>query len=171
MPGKSKADRKAIPEEKMTAEEKDVDRMLRQDITIARKIKQIERHMKAESALLRQQIREKEAGHEEELNDLGEKRKDIRNAILEFWKRHHDNITTLEFPSAMVSRRDYRELVIHCRIALVNALDIAGRLDLVDYVFDEKKIARLIAQGKLQALPGDAVEVKDHFNLQVRPRK
>lgn len=155
----------------MTAEEKNIDRLLGKDISITGKIKQVRKRIKAEIALLHQRIREKTAAHEKELEALETRRRDIRNAILEYWKRCHDDMTTIEFPSAMVSRRDYRELVVHNKIALVNALDIEGRLDLVDYVFDESTVARLIAQGKLQALPGDAAEVKDHFNLQVRPRK
>lgn len=70
-----------------------------------------------------------------------------------------------------MSRRNYRELVVRDKEALLDALDRADRLDLVDQVFDEKAVARLIAEGKLPGLPEGAAEVIDHHNLQVRPRK
>jgi hypothetical protein len=70
-----------------------------------------------------------------------------------------------------VSRRNYRELLVRNKEALLDILDRADRLDLVDYVFDGKIVARLISDGKLPPLPDGVAKIIDHYNLQVRPRK
>jgi len=171
MPGKNKADRETVFQENMTEEEKRIDELLREHGEITRKIKALESRVRAEIALLRQQIREKTAEHDREFDSLGARRQEIRDFILAYWQRYRKNTTTLEFPSAMVSRRDYRELVVYDPAAVLNALDRIGRLDLVKYVFQENEVARLYADGELKGLDTSALEVRDHFNLQVRPRR
>ena len=66
---------------------------------------------------------------------------------------------------------DIRSLEIDEHVTVGDILDRADRLDLVDHVFDGKAVARLVAEGKLPGLPDGAVEVIDHHNLQVRPRR
>ena len=99
-----------------------------------------------------QKMREEAEPFEKDLAPLKEKRDKLRDTIIAIWKEHH-------------------ELVVHDKEALLNALDRADRLDLVDYVFDEKAVATLIAKGKLPGLPEGAAEVTDHYNIQVRPNK
>lgn len=168
---KNKADRKKIPQEELTAEETSIDQMLREDMSITGKIKALLGRMKAATAVLRQEMREKTAAHEAELNALEKRRAEIRNFILEYWEKCRKDVVTLEFPSAMVSRRDYLELVVHDSVAVLNALDRIGRLDLVEYVFSDKEVAHLYADGELKGIDKNVLEVIDHFNLQVRPGK
>ena len=71
-----------------------------------------------------------------------------------------------------MTKRNQRELVIHNKAELLNALDRIDRLDLVEYVFKEPEIARIISEGKkLTSLKRDVAEVIDHFNLVVSPGK
>jgi len=148
-----------------------LDRLVREDMALGREIARHERARDARIRFYTQKIREESEPFERELAPLRERRERLRRAILELWAEHHDGVTTLDLPCAKVSRRNYRELVVRDKEALLDALDRADRLDLVDHVFDEKAVARLIAEGKLPGLPEGAAEVVDHHNLQVRPRK
>jgi cell division protein FtsB len=148
-----------------------IDSLLQEHIQLTKQIERTEARMNAQVAVLRQDIKEVTWSFKEELEKLKNRRNKIRDEILNLWKEHFDTEVTVTFPSAMVSRRNFRELIIHDKIALVNALDRIGRLDLVDYVFKENEVARLYAEGKLKGLNKKAVEIVDHYNLQVRPNK
>ncbi len=114
-----------------------------------------------------QRMREEAAPFEAKLAPLAERRTRLRDAVLALWAAHFDGETTLSIPVGKVSRRNYRELVVRDKAALLDALDRADRLDLVDHTFDEKGVLKLLDQGKI---PAGAVEVRDHFNLQLRPK-
>ncbi len=149
----------------------ELDRMVREDMALGDEIARLTRARDMRIRFIAQQIREESEPFDRKLAPLQEKRERLRKAILGIWSEHHDDETTLDLPCARVSRRNYRELVVHDKEALLDALDRADRLDLVDHVFDEKAVARLIADGKLRGLPDGAAEVIDHHNLQVRPRR
>ena len=149
----------------------ELDRMVREDMVLGEEIAKRERARDVRIRFYTQKIREESEPFERELAPLKKKRERLRNAILGIWTEHHDGETTLDLPCAKVSRRNYRELMVHDKDALLDALDRADRLDLVDHVFEEKVVARLIAEGKLSGLPEGAADVIDHHNLQVRPRK
>lgn len=149
----------------------ELDRMVREDMTLGDEIARLTRARDMRIRFIAQQVREESEPFDRKLAPLQKKRDRLRNAILAIWTEHHDGETTLDLPCARVSRRNYRELVVHDKDALLDALDRADRLDLVDHVFDEKAVARLIADGKLAGLPEGAAEVVDHHNLQVRPRR
>ncbi|MBI2192054.1 MAG: hypothetical protein HYU36_08725 [Planctomycetes bacterium] len=149
----------------------ELDRMVREDMVLGEEIARLTRARDMRIRFIAQQIREESEPFDRKLAPLHEKRERLRQAILAIWNEHHEGETTLDLPCARVSRRNYRELVVHDKDALLDALDRADRLDLVDHVFDDKAVARLIADGKLAGLPEGAAEVIDHHNLQVRPRK
>ena len=148
-----------------------LDRLCREDMTLGREILNLERARNMRVRFYTQKIREESEPFERDIEPLQEKRQRLRQAVFDLWSEYHDGETTLELPSAKVSRRNYRELVVRDKEALLDALDRADRLDLVDHVFDEKAVARLIADGKLAGLPEGAAEAVDHHNLQVRPHK
>lgn len=149
----------------------ELDRMVREDMALGKEIAKLERARDVRIRFYTQKIREESEPIERELAPLKEKRGRLRLSILDLWTEHHDGETTLHLPCAKVSRRNYRELIVHDKDALLDALDRVDRLDLVDHVFDGRTVARLIADGKLPGLPDGAAEVVDHHNLQVRPRK
>jgi len=149
----------------------ELDRMVREDMVLGEEIAKLTRARDMRIRFIAQQIREESEPFDRKLAPLQEKRDRLRQAILAIWTEHHDGETTLDLPCARVSRRNYRELVVHDKEALLDALDRADRLDLVDHVFDDKAVARLIADGKVRSLPDGAAKVIDHHNLQVRPRK
>jgi len=149
----------------------ELDRMVREDMVLGEEIAKLTRARDMRIRFIAQQIREESEPFDRKLAPLQEKRDRLRQAILAIWTEHHDGETTLDLPCARVSRRNYRELVVHDKEALLDALDRADRLDLVDHVFDEKAVARLIADGKLRGLPDGAAKVVDHHNLQVRQRR
>lgn len=148
-----------------------IDALLKEDIKLTALMEQTEARMNAKSAVLRQEIKELTASLEAELENIKKERNKNRDEILNLWKENFDNDITVSFPSAMVSRRNFRELVIRDKVALVNALDRIGRLDLIDYTFKANEVAKLYAEGKLEGLNKKAIEVLDHYNLQVRPNK
>jgi len=149
----------------------ELDRMVREDMVLGEEIAKLTRARDMRIRFIAQQIREESEPFDRKLAPLQEKRDRLRQAILAIWTEHHDGETTLDLPCARVSRRNYRVLVVHDKDALLDALDRADRLDLVDHVFDDKAVARLIADGKLRGLPDGAAKVIDHHNLQVRPRR
>ena len=149
----------------------ELDRMVREDMVLGEEIAKLTRARDMRIRFIAQQFREESETFDRKLAPLQEKRERLRNAILAIWTEHHEGETTLDLPCARVSRRNYRELAVHNKDALLDALDRADRLDLVDHVFDEKAVARLIADGKLPGLPEGAADVIDHHNLQVRPRR
>jgi len=149
----------------------ELDRLVREDMASGREIAKHERARNVRIRFYTQKIREESEPFERELSPLKEKREQLRRTILALWAAHYDGETTLDLPCAKVSRRNYRELVVRDKEALLDALDRADRLDLVDHVFDGKVVARLIADGKLPSLPDGAAEVIDHYNLQAQPRK
>ena len=148
----------------------ELDRMVREGMELGQEIARLTRARDMRIRFIAQQIREESEPFNKKLAPLQEQRERLRQAILAIWTAHYDGETTLDLPCARVSRRNYRELVVHDKDALLDALDRVDRLDLVDHVFDEKAVARLIAHGKLPGLPDGAAEVVDHHNLQVRPR-
>lgn len=148
-----------------------IDELIRQDMQIAKDITRTEKRFCAKTATLRQELKELGWSIEDELNKLNAHRSELRDEILKLWKENFNGEVTLILPSAMISRRNYMELVVKDKIAIVNALDRIGRLDLVDYVFKENEVARLFSEGKLEGLTEKAAKVIDRYNLQVRPTK
>jgi hypothetical protein len=146
-----------------------IEAMLKEDIALTTQIERIVMRMNASVAMLRQEMREVNWSHEEELERLRRQRAEIRNNILAQWESFASKATVL-FPSAKVVRRNYRELVVHDKVALLDAIDRAGRLDLVEYSFKESEVAKLIEKGKLEGLDGK-VEVKSNHQLQVKAVK
>jgi len=160
-----------MPVIKQITEDEALDRLVREDMALGRKIEKIEHARDTRMKYYAQKMREEAEPFDNDLAPLKEKRDKLREAILAVWTEHHDDQTTIVLPCAKVSRRNYRELTVHDKEALMNVLDRADRLDLVDYVFDDKAVASLIAKGKLPGLPEGAAEVLDNYNLQVRPKK
>jgi len=146
-----------------------IESMLKEDIELTRQIERIVMRMNASVAMLRQEMREVTWSYEEELARLRKRKDEIRNKVLGLWDEHFDK-NTVQLPFAKVTRRNYRELVVHDRFALLDALDRAGRLDLVEYAFKESEVARLIERGKLGDL-GGKVEVKSNLKLLVKAIK
>ncbi len=152
----------------MTDKER-IEQMLKEDIELTRQIERIVMRMNASVAMLRQEMREVTWSYEEELARLRKRKDEIRNEVLGLWDKHFDK-NTIQLPFAKVTRRNYRELIVHDRFALLDALDRAGRLDLVEYAFKESEVARLIERGKLGDLDGK-VEVKSNLKLLVKAIK
>lgn len=152
----------------MDAKDK-IELMLKEDIALTTQIERMVMRMNASVAMLRQEMREVNWSYEEELERLRRRKDEIRNQLLGLWDEHFDKNTVM-LPFAKVTRRNYRELVVHDRLALLDALDRAGRLDLVKYAFKESEVARLIERGKLDALEGK-VEVKSNHRLLVKAVK
>lgn len=152
----------------MDAKEK-IELMLKEDFELTKQTERIVMRMNASVAMLRQEMREVNWSYEEELERLRRRKDEIRNQLLGLWDEHFDKNTVM-LPFAKVTRRNYRELVVHDRLALLDALDRAGRLDLVEYAFKESEVARLIERGKLDALEGK-VEVKSNHKLLVKAVK
>lgn len=155
-------------EHEMDTKEK-IDSMLKEDIELTKQVGRIMMRMNASVAVLRQEIREVTWSYEDELARLRRRKDEIRNELLGLWDDNFDKNTAM-LPSAKVTRRNYRELVVHDRFALLDALDRAGRLDLVEYTFKDSQVARLIEKGKLGDLDGK-VEVKSNLRLLVKPNK
>ena len=149
----------------------ELDRLVRENMILGREIAKRERARDVRIRFYTQKMREESEPFDRDLAPLTQQRERLRRAILDLWAAHHNRETTLDLPCAKVSRRNYRELVVRDKEALLDILDRADRLDLVDHVFDAKAVARLVAEGKLPGLPEGAVDVIDHHNLQVRPRK
>lgn len=145
--------------------------LLPEYIRLTNEMNRIEEKKNARVAVLHHELREVSRSFEEDIDRLDTQRKSIRDRILALWKKHFDKETTVTLPSAKISRRNYRKLVIHDKIALLNALDRIGRLDLVDYTFTENEVARLFDNGELKGIAPDALEITDHYNLQVRPKR
>jgi hypothetical protein len=148
-----------------------IESLLPEYVRLTDEMNRIEEKKHARTAALHHELREVSRSFEEDINRLDTQRKGIRDHILALWKKHFDKETTVTFPSAKISRRNYRELVIHDKIALLNALDRIGRLDLVEYTFTENEVARLFDDGELKGINPNALEITDHYNLQVRPKR
>lgn len=137
---------------------------------LGRAIQEEMRERDARIRSLAREMREVAEPFERELAALREKRRRNEEAVLGLWRKSNWGKTTLDLACGRVSRRNYRELVVKKKRALLAALDKADRLDLVDQVIDEKPVAKLIGEGKLPALPEWAAKVIDHFSIQVVPR-
>ena len=148
-----------------------LDRLVHEDIVLARKIARVEQARDAFYRYYSQKAREEAKPLDEELAPLEAARESVRETILTVWAGHCDSQTTLDLPCAKVSRRNYRELVIHDCTALYDALDRADRLDLTHHAFDQQAVAKLIAAGHLEDLPEGSAQVIDHHNLQVRAKE
>ncbi|MDQ7829072.1 MAG: host-nuclease inhibitor Gam family protein [Armatimonadota bacterium] len=160
-----------MPGVKKTDVTVELDRLCLEVAALGRKIRGIEHARNMHVRFYMQRIREESETFEQELAPLKEKRERLRRAILDLWAEHHEGTKTLELPCGKVTRRTDRELVVRDKEALLDALDRADRLDLVDHVFDEKAVAHLIAEGKLPGLPGGAAQVVDHYSIAVQLKK
>ncbi len=149
----------------------ELDRLCREVMTLGRKIQSTEHARNMHVRFYMQKIREESESFEQELAPLKEKRERLRRTILELWTEHYAGAKTLDLPCGKVSRRNYRELVVRDKDALLDALDRADRLDLVDQVINEAAVARLMAEGKLPGLPDGAAQVIDNYSIVVQPRK
>lgn len=148
----------------------EIDRLVREDIDLGRAIQEKVRARDMRVRMVAQKMREVAEPFDRELAPLQKKRQKLRDSIFALWRKVAWGKTTLDLPAAKVSRRNYRELVVKDKAAVLAALDKADRLDLVDQVLDESAVARLIAEGKLAGLPERAAQVIDHLNLQVRTK-
>jgi|GEM_PF-6571313 len=148
----------------------EMDRLLQEDISLGAEIARVERARDIRIQFHHRQGKEAAAEFEGEIAPLKEKREVVRQAILDAWAREYPDRTTLDLPCGKVSRRNYRDLAVHDRMALLYALDRIERLDLVEFVFDGPAVARLVVDGALPDLPTGAVTVTDRYNLQVRPK-
>ena len=149
----------------------DLDRLCREVMTLNRKVRSLEHARNLHVRFYMQKIREESETFEQELAPLKEKREHLRREVLDLWAKHHGDAKSLELPCGKVTRRNDRALVVRDKEALLDALDRADRLDLVDQVFDEKAVARLIVEGKLPGLPDGAAQVIDNYSIAVRRRK
>lgn len=147
----------------------EIDRLLREDLEISRRMEAVERARDARLRYLAQRTREETKPFEVHLAPLRDEHARLRNAILAFWAEGYAAETTLDIPSGKVSRRNYREITVKDKAALLDALDRLDRLDLVDYTFDEKGLLQLLDEGKLKS--GPMIEVRDNYNLQYRPSR
>lgn len=155
----------------MSADEKAIDDLIAEDLELTRKIDTLNKRIHAETALLRQEIRERVTEMQSELDNLYELRRERRRPIFEFWEKHNPDAVSVYFPRAMITMRNNRELVVRDETALLNALDRIGRLDLVEYVFKENEIARMIGSGELTGLGKNAVKVKDSIQVIILPKR
>lgn len=149
----------------------ELDRLCREVMTLNRKVCSLEHARNLHVRFYMQKMREESETFEEELAPLKEKRERLRREILDLWAKHHEGAKTLELPCGKVTRRNDQELVVRDKEALLDALDRADRLDLVDQVFDERAVARLIVEGKLPGLPEGAAQVVDNYSIAIRRRK
>lgn len=152
----------------MTDEE--LDKLVQEDIALGQRILPLDRVRHGKVRLLQEQMRQAEADYARETEAWRTRRQEIRDAILAAWKVRHPGKVTLDLPAARVSLRNYAELKVLDREGLVDALDKAGRLDLVGPAFDEKAVLELLREGKLGGLREGVLEVVDRFNLQVTPK-
>lgn len=153
----------------MDANEK-IDLLIKEDIELGKQMERIIARINASVAMLKQEMREVTWSYEEEIERIGKQRDRVRSEILSLWKENFDGKTTVEFPSAKVTLRNHREIAIHNKLDLFDVLDRAGRLDLVDYIFNEKEIAKLCAKGKLAGLNG-AAQVIDNIKPWIRQHR
>jgi len=160
-----------IEQHAMTPQE-EIDRVLKEeDIPLTKEILALNRKMRAETAVRRNELREMYREFQSEMDALLAKRQTIRQKVLALWEKHFPKKVTLNLPAAMVSRRNKVQLTVRNTTALLNALAAVKRLDLVSYVFNEREVARLHERGKLRELPEKAITITNNYNLQVRPKK
>ena len=155
----------------MSDEEKAIDELITEDIKLSKEIDTLVKRIHAETAMLRQEIRERISELKKKLDGLFALRRERRRPIFDYWEKHDPDAVSVAFPRAMISMRNYRELVIKDEAELLNALDRTGRLDLVEYVFKENVIARMISEGKLPGMKKGAVKVKDNIQIYISPQK
>lgn len=149
----------------------ELDRLCREVMTLNRKVRSLEHARNLHVRFYMQKIREESETFDQELAPLKEKRERLRREVLDLLAEHHGDAKSVELPCGKVTRRNDRQLVVRDKEALLDALDRADRLDLVDQVFDEKAVARLIAEGKLAGLPDGAAQVIDNYSIAVQRRK
>ncbi len=118
----------------------ELDGMVRDDMVLGEEIAKLMRARDMRIRFIAGQIREESEPFDRQPLPLQEKRHRLRQAIHAIWSEHHDGQTALELLCARVSRRNYRELLIRDKEAILDALDRADRPDLVGYVFDEKVV-------------------------------
>lgn len=106
----------------MTPEEK-IDRILQEDLPLTQEILALNRKMRAETAIKRNELREMYGKFEAEMDSLMARRGEIRRKILALWERHFPKEVTIDLPSAMVSRRNKAELKVHDANALLIPID------------------------------------------------
>ena len=149
---------------------REMDRLLREDLEVGRNMLAINDAKNARIRYLAQRMREAAKPFDKQYNPLAERRKELRAKVLELWAKAFDNRTSLDLPLGKVCRRNYRELTVKDKSALLAALDRLDQLRLVDYVFDQKGVFKLLDRGKLDVSEG-TIEVADNFNVQVFPKE
>jgi len=155
----------------MTPQE-EIDRILKEeDLPLTQEILSLNRKMRAETAVMRNTLREIYEKFQKEINELLEKRQTIRQKILRLWDKHFCKQVSLDLPSALVSRRNKAELKVHDATVLLNVLDAADRLDLVSYIFNDREIVNLYRKGELKGLSEKAIAITDNYDLQVRSKE
>ena len=148
-----------------------IESLLPEYIRLTGEMRRIQEQKEARTGAMRRKLRKVARSFEQDIDRRDAQRKGIRDQILSIWKKHFGTEKTVAFPSAKISRRNYRGLVIHDKAALLNALDRIGRLDLVEYSFKEKDIIKLHDTGELKGINQKALAVTDHYNLQVNTKK
>jgi len=148
-----------------------IESLLPEYIRLTDEMKRIQEEKESRTGAMRRKLRKLARSFEQDIDRRDAQRKGIRDQILALWKKHFNKEITVAFTSAKISRRNYRGLVIHDKTALLNALDRIGRLDLVEYSFKEKDIINLHDTGELKGIDEKALEVTDHYNLQVKTKK
>lgn len=144
-----------------------IDKLIQEAYTLTAEALKTERLKNSQVKILRMKERGEIKDITDELEKIRKRNKKVRGDILKYWEKYHDKEKRLDFPSASILRKNYRELVVHNKTALVNALDRIGRLDLVDYTFKDGEVAKLIAQGKLQGINETDVKVDNNYMLQI----
>ena len=102
---------------------------------------------------------------------LARRRARIVAEIIKTWDEHFPDLTTAEFPFARVSRAIARSIEVLDKRAVINALDRLKRLDLVEYVIDEKGLRKVVSSGALDRLQPEALKVTEKGELRVSPKK
>ncbi len=160
-----------MSEDRPTTDEtlREINRLFEEDLDIGRQTRKLERSRNIRMRYFNLRIQEEVAPIDTKLAALVEQRGSLRKAILELWTRDFGPKRRLDLPIGTASRRNHREVVIRDKAKLLDALDRIDRLDLADYVFNERQVLRLMDKGKL-ALASDVLEVIDHLVLQLRSK-
>ena len=149
--------------------EEQINKILEEEyIPIMEDIKSVEGQMRAETAVKRYELHELFRKQNSKENALRKKRQKVVKRILEIWKEHFDENTSIDVPIGKVTRCNFTKIEINDVAAVIDALDRADRLDLVKYSFDETKVKDLFLKGKLEGLPEDAVKIEGSYRIMLK---